>query len=102
MSIFAPGTVVTVSAYLIVWSLSSITDSVPAAAQGIQQHTALQVEQALQGRPGPETADIESLTWESDFTTYMAKECPEERRIKALRRLWTLMPPVVLEENPAF
>ena len=92
----------TVSAYLLVCGLSAATCPVPAIAQDKQQHTALQVEQTLHGRPALETADIESLTWDSDFTTYMTKECPEELRIKALRRLWTLLPRVVLEENPAF
>jgi len=102
MSIFTPRTVVTASAYLLVWVLSATTSLVPAVAQDIRQHTALQVDRALHERPVFETADIKSLTWESDFTTYMTKECPEERRINALRRLWTLLPRVVLEESPAF
>jgi hypothetical protein len=102
MSIFTPRTTVTVSAYLIVWGLSAITASLPAAAQDRWQDIALQGEAALQGRGGAEEIDIGSLTLESDFTTFMTKNTPEERRIKALRRLWTLMPPVVLEESPTF
>jgi hypothetical protein len=49
----------------------------------------------------PQEIDIGSLTLESDFTPFMTKNCPMGLRLKALRRLWTLMPPVVLEENPA-
>jgi hypothetical protein len=39
------------------------------------------------------TRDISTLSAESDFSDYMAATCPSDVRIKALRRLWRLMPP---------
>lgn len=39
------------------------------------------------------TRDISTLSAQSDFSSYMAANCPSDVRIKALRRLWRLMPP---------
>jgi hypothetical protein len=36
--------------------------------------------------------DIESLTKDADFTVFMRPGVPDEVRVKALRRLWTLDP----------
>jgi hypothetical protein len=38
------------------------------------------------------THDISTLSLESDFSAYMATNCPSDVRNKALRRLWRLMP----------
>ena len=53
--------------------------------------------------PAPARAfpNIDALTSESDFTPFMAPDCPEELRQKALRRLWSLMPPTPVQENSA-
>ena len=45
--------------------------------------------------------NIDSLTSESDFTPFMAPDCPEELRQQALRRLWSLMPPTPVQESSA-
>jgi Protein of unknown function (DUF3306) len=43
-------------------------------------------------QPHPVAAiDISALTIKSDFTVFMAKDVPEDVRLRALRRLWTLM-----------
>jgi hypothetical protein len=36
--------------------------------------------------------DIESLTRDADFTVFMRPGVPDEVRVKALRKLWTLDP----------
>jgi hypothetical protein len=47
-----------------------------------------------------EDINIDALTLESDFTVFMnQKRCSEELRLKALRKLWTLLPVVVTAEN---
>ena len=49
----------------------------------------------------PEAVDIAGLTLEFEFTIFLQPNCPEEVRRKALHKLWTLLPPVVLEDNNA-
>jgi Protein of unknown function (DUF3306) len=39
-----------------------------------------------------EAIDIDSLTWESDYTAFMSEDCPPDIRKRALRRLWSAMP----------
>jgi hypothetical protein len=39
------------------------------------------------------THDIETLSWGSDFSSYMAADCPADVRARALRQLWRTMPP---------
>ena len=46
--------------------------------------------------------DTGALTLQSDFATFMRHDCPDAVRIEALRRLWQLLPAVVLAENAAF
>jgi hypothetical protein len=48
-----------------------------------------------------ETIDINSLTLDSDFSVFMRPGCPAELRLKALRKLWMLLPPVPIDENAA-
>ena len=51
----------------------------------------------------PEDIDIEALTLKSDFTVFMNRSrCSEEQRLKALRKLWTLLPVEPVLENLAF
>ena len=91
-----------IAVYAVILGCLPITGAFPAAAQDKGPHVlASRSEPALQERRMPEAIDIGSLTWESDFTAFMTEACPEEVRSKALRRLWSLMPPVVLDENPA-
>jgi hypothetical protein len=39
-----------------------------------------------------ESIDIDALTLDSDFTIFMRRDCPPELRLRALRKLWTLLP----------
>lgn len=43
-------------------------------------------------RPAALDIDIESLSYESDFTPFMEKGAPDELRTEALRKLWTTDP----------
>jgi hypothetical protein len=52
-------------------------------------------------RPPACAVDVEALTLESDFTMFMAKDCPEQLRRQALRRLWLLLPAAHARDNPA-
>jgi hypothetical protein len=91
-----------IAVYAILIGCLPITGAFSAAAQDKPPHVlASRGEPELQERRMPEAIDIGSLTWESDFTAFMTATCPEEVRSKALRRLWSLMPLVVLDENPA-
>jgi Protein of unknown function (DUF3306) len=85
----------------VVCGLSAVAAALPAAAQDARQEIVALSEPAARERPAPWATDPGSLTWESDFTPFMASECPEQLRLTALRRLWNLLPPVVLEQNPA-
>lgn len=79
-----------------------ISAALPAAAQDSrQENVASLAVPAPQIRQALETVDIDSLTLESDFKVFMTRECAEEIRLKALRRLWSLMPPAALDDNPA-
>jgi hypothetical protein len=89
-----------IAVYAVVLGCVPIGGAFPAAAQDERPHlVASRGEPALQPRRAQEAIDIGSLTWESDFTAFMTQTCPDEVRSKALKRLWSLMPPVVLEEN---
>jgi Protein of unknown function (DUF3306) len=102
MSILADRKTVISAVQAVAWGLLPIAGALPSAAQGTgQEAVASLLGPAPQERQVPEEIDIGSLTLESDFAPFMTKNCPPGLRLKALRRLWTLMPPVVLEENPA-
>lgn len=69
------------------------------ADESTQQFAAL-------GAPAPAVrailpADIDALTLASDFAPFMRQDCPEDLRLKALRRLWTLLPRSAIEEQSA-
>jgi hypothetical protein len=46
--------------------------------------------------------DIDALTLESDFTLFMRRDIDETLRLKALRRLWTLMPHAPVDHASPF
>lgn len=46
-------------------------------------------------------ADIDTLTLASDFAPFMRQDCPEDLRLKALRRLWPLLPRSAIDEQSA-
>lgn len=48
--------------------------------------------EAPTARPAALDIDIESLSYESDFTPFMEKGAPDELRTEALRKLWTTDP----------
>jgi hypothetical protein len=58
--------------------------------------------QVSQPKIRPETIDINAMTLKSDFTVFMNGDCPAELRLKALRKLWVLLPPTPIDENAAF
>lgn len=83
-----------------------------ASAQDVRQETQASLEAGLpQQMREPQTLDrglstaapiaIEGLTLGSDFTVFMTKDCPDDVRLRALRRLWTLMPHEPFDENSA-
>ena len=47
-------------------------------------------------------ADVAALTLDSDFASFMQRDCPDVVRIEALRQLWRLLPPGDLPETTAF
>lgn len=57
-----------------------------------QGDTAVAEDAASQPRPAALDIDIESLSYESDFTPFMEKGAPDELRTEALRKLWTTDP----------
>jgi hypothetical protein len=51
----------------------------------------------------PEDINIDALTLKSDFTVFMNQSrCSEEVRLRALRKLWTLLPVEAVLETLAF
>jgi hypothetical protein len=74
----------------------------PAIAQEVPQKAIAHLSQEPQRQVRPEMSDINALTLESDFTVFMKSDCPPDLRLKALRKLWTLMPPTPIEENALF
>jgi hypothetical protein len=46
-----------------------------------------------------ETIDVDRLTLDSDFTIFMRHDCPPELRLRALRKLWTLLPPAPIDDS---
>jgi hypothetical protein len=82
----------------------------PASAQDVRQGKQATVELSQpQHKNGTQTAvrgpaftaSVDELTLESDFTTFMRNDCPEDIRLQAMRRLWTLMPREPFEESSA-
>lgn len=47
------------------------------------------------------TQDLDALTLDSDFTQFMRDDCPDDLRLRALRRLWTLIPGNTVVEDSA-
>jgi hypothetical protein len=77
-----------------------MTDIASASAQEARLGVNASSADALE-RSRPETVDIDALTLSSDFTVFMSSDCSPELQLKALRKLWTLLPPTLLEENAA-
>ena len=76
-----------------------ITNVNSATSQEVSPKEIASLFHLAQRRACPEAINVDALTLESDFTVFMSGVCPQELQLKALRKLWTLLPPNPINEN---
>ena len=92
-----------VATFAVLVAMSGIVPIVIAVSAAAQEVRPIEIARSAGGQEQQraETIDIDSLTLDSDFSVFMRPSCPAELRLKALRKLWMLLPPVPTDENAA-
>jgi hypothetical protein len=91
-----------VATFAVLVAMSGIVPIIIAVSTAAQEVRPIEIARSVgQEQQRAETIDINSLTLDSDFSVFMRPGCPAELRLKALRKLWMLLPPVPIDENAA-
>lgn len=91
-----------VATFAVLVAMSGIVPIMIAVSAAAQEVRPIEIARSVgQEQQRAETIDINSLTLDSDFSVFMRPGCPAELRLKALRKLWMLLPPVPIDENAA-
>lgn len=96
------GLIATLGVLVAMSGILPIASMTAAMAQEVSSRETASLSQAPQRKVRLETIDVNALTLESDFTAFMTGDCPPDLQIKALRKLWALLPPAPIDENAAF
>ena len=82
-------------------ALSGILPIMSAGPAAAQEGPPIEIARALPApeRHRAESIDIDALTLDSDFTIFMRRDCPPELQLRALRKLWTLLPQNPVDET---